>query len=112
MRKSTQASPKRPAETLSREQILQGMTEIQIKSPTMASRVRSPATVLAQSREELIARYEYLADQYEAALDERDELKRQRKNLELEVASINKQQKRLEDLLATVKETKKQNHPQ
>lgn len=105
MRKSAQASPKRQPETLSRDQIL-GMTEI--RSPTKASKVKSPAKALAQSREELIARYEYLADQYEAALDERDELKRQRKNLELEVASINKQQKRLEDLLATVKETKKQ----
>ena len=75
-----------------------------------ASSSRSPRPGnLKQTREELIAKYEYLADQYEAALDERDELKRQRKDLELEVASINKQQARLQDLLDQVKKEKGQN---
>ena len=66
--------------------------------------VASPG--LSQSRRELIERYEYLADKYAASLNERDELRRQKRNLELEVASINKQKSRLQELLDSVKQEK------
>lgn len=61
---------------------------------------------LIESREELISRYEYLADQYAAALEEREELKKQKNDLAREVASIHKQQERLEELLKQVKQEK------
>lgn len=60
-------------------------------------------STFSQSRDELIERYEFLADQYEASLNERDQLKKQKRSLELEIASINQQQARLKELLESLK---------
>lgn len=60
-------------------------------------------SAFSQSRDELIERYEFLADQYEASLNERDQLKKQKRSLELEIASINQQQARLKELLESLK---------
>lgn len=113
MRNASRASARPAFDTPKKSSAASGVTEIDTIQPIMSPEKSVSVNIeLAQTREELIARYEYLADQYEAVLDERDELRRQRKNLELEVVTISKQQKRLEHLLAMVREEKGKNRPQ
>lgn len=76
----------------------------QVKTITRSSSFsEEKGSSYSQSREELIERYEFLADQYEASLNERDQLKKQKRSLELEIASINQQQARLQELLDSLK---------
>jgi hypothetical protein len=60
----------------------------------------------SRSRSALIARYTELAERYQRVLDERDQIAGERRSLELEVASINKQKARLLELLASAREEK------
>ena len=62
---------------------------------------------IEQSRQSLIEQYEKLADQYQCALDEAEELKKEREYLESQVVSVNLQHKRLSQLLDEVQYEKR-----
>lgn len=94
----TQRSPTKTPQTNRQSQGFYGQQTPMSSSPN-----------LIESREELISRYEYLADQYAAVLEEREELKKQKTELAREVASIHKQHERLKELLSQVKQEKSKN---
>ena len=76
------------------------------KSGAQTSRVtsRSNDGSFASTREQMIARYNQLADQYRAELERRDQLIKEKKAIQTEIASIFIQSDRIDELIKKVKD--------